>query len=99
MSTSFSSFDSSSKRTGQAATSFRELGHLLMQVLSASLAEGWQATCRRSAEARGASVAQGWQALWRRSTEARDDARFLSMAERDPRVMHELQAALSRRGD
>ena len=66
--------------------------------LSAALAQGWQAMCRRSADMQDANLVQGLQALRRSSAEAREDARFLAQAERDPRVMHELQVAVMRHG-
>ncbi|MFT4193265.1 hypothetical protein [Ottowia sp.] len=85
-------------RAEEAASSLREVALSLAQVLSAGLAQGWQAMCRRAAEAHGAAPAQIWPAL-RRPSEAREDARFWAMAERDPRVMHELQVAISRRSE
>lgn len=40
--------------------------------------------------------AQGWQAMQRRAAQASADARLLATAEIDPRVMSELQVALTR---
>ncbi|MFT3779558.1 MAG: hypothetical protein QM772_15025 [Ottowia sp.] len=107
MSTQFisidSSFDSSLRHAGVARAErgiayLHELGSSLAQVFSAGLAQGWQAMCRRAAEAHGANPVQGFQALCSRSAEAREDARFFATAKRDPRVMHELQVAISRHG-
>ena len=83
-------------RAEQAADNLREVGRSLAQVFSSGLAQGWQAMCRRASEVHSANPVQGFQVLRHRSAEAREDARFLATAERDPRVMHELQVALLR---
>ena len=43
-----------------------------------------------------ARVIGGWRALERRAAAARADAQFLAAARRDPRVMNDLQAAITR---